>query len=85
MYKYMDMLHKNIEFQRTHTLCALSMHVYTEEASVLHVQQYCTAIAGILHCTCLSLVSRKLGLKFCCIHVAAVAEELKHLLKHTTR
>ena len=38
---------EQLEFQRTHTLCALSMHV----SSVLHVQQVPRLVAVVLQCT----------------------------------
>ena len=34
---------------KTHTMCALNMHALSEYC--VHMQQYCTAVAGVLHCT----------------------------------
>ena len=68
-----------LEFQRTHTLCAPSMHALSEYCTCsdteLQLLGFCTA------CACLAwVVSRRLSLKLHCIHnnsVAVVAEELK--------
>ena len=42
-----------LEFQRTHTLCALSMHF---QQSCM-CSNNCTAVAGVLHCTRLYIAS----------------------------